>query len=116
MLKSQNNPTLMVEILAILSNLVIPNFDYKKLLSTYELMDFIEDWMIQILNMRDNNGKEDGIVENDDILLQLIIFLGNISKDENVPPMIAKTRILKLLVDSLMSIIQLIKLKKRMMK
>jgi hypothetical protein len=102
LLKSQETPDLLVEILAIVANLTIPEFDFKQLAASYGLIDFLTNWIYQTLNLRDSNGKSNGIVENDDIVLQCVILLGTMSLDENIPMVIAESQLLPLMVETLM--------------
>ncbi|KAJ2999415.1 Kinesin-associated protein 3 [Globomyces sp. JEL0801] len=107
MLNSMDNPELLVEILAILGNLTIAEFDFGKLASTYDLLSFLTNLMVKLIHPDQNtdSGEKpvgEGIDENDDILLQCIILLGTMSLDENMAPMVAKTPIFKLLIDAMM--------------
>jgi hypothetical protein len=101
MVKSTNDPEILVEILGILGNLLIPDFDFVKLAQTFSLFEFLA----HIINSCIRDGKtteSEGIDENDDILLRAIIVVGTMSLDEAVPPLVAKSKLLQLLVDTLM--------------
>lgn len=97
MLDSLQFPELLVEILGILANLSIPDFDFTKLAQTYDLLTFC----INILSpaSRHKEYNDEDVAEDDDILLEVITLLGTMSLDENMPSMISKTPTLQILVD-----------------
>jgi hypothetical protein len=100
MLNSLNIPEILVEILGILANLDIPNFDFCKLCETHDIFNFC----IGVLsNTTRRTDYEDDVAADDDILLEVLILLGTMSHDENIHTMIIKTPILKLLVDIMSS-------------
>lgn len=93
MQKSEPNVDLQIEILGILGNLDVPNFDFFKLVTTHDLISFIS----AKLSLHINNEVHDD--EDDDILLQVIIFLGLVSFDERVVELIAQTNIIEKLCE-----------------
>eukprot|EP00842_Homolaphlyctis_polyrhiza_P005073 jgi/Hompol1/5567/HPOL_000419-RA len=123
LLKSAANPDIMIEILGILGNLTIAEFDFGKLVATYDLFYFFTSIITAAVSHLHTNksGNErssgrqgtlqagpsasgsdlrtEGIAEDDDILLEVIILLGTMSLDENIAPMVASTNLLHLLID-----------------
>jgi hypothetical protein len=100
MLRSKDNPNLLVEILGILGNLIIPDFDFVKLSTSYRLLDFLSNVISDSIHQNDQENI--GIEENDDILLQAIILVGTMSIDDSMSDLISKSNILPLLVDTMM--------------
>lgn len=105
LLNSADNPDLMVEILGVLGNLNIPDFDWGKLAASYNLLDYLAAIITKSLRgtVETSESIGQGVEENDDILLQAIIVLGTMANDENIAPMVAQTSILKILVNTMMS-------------
>ncbi|KAJ3276056.1 Kinesin-associated protein 3 [Terramyces sp. JEL0728] len=103
LLNSSDNPDLLVEILGILGNLTIPDFDWGKLAASYNLLDFLAAVITKTLRGTGEKSENisQGVEENDDILLQCIIALGTMANDENIAPMIAQTNILKILINTM---------------
>ncbi|KAJ8324391.1 hypothetical protein QVD99_002423 [Batrachochytrium dendrobatidis] len=115
MLKSMSNPDVLIEILGIIGNLTIAEFDFKKLAVAYDLLQFIKNiFQTSIANTQmdsksfgisETNRKNsdltkiDGVCKNDDLLLQVIILLSTMSLDENISPMVATTNIIPLLIE-----------------
>lgn len=97
MLDSLQDPDLLIEILGIISNLSIPDFDFCKLCQTYDILSFCIN--IMSAATRVDQYHEVDVSADDDILLEVIILLGTMSLDENMHEMIANTPILNLLVD-----------------
>jgi hypothetical protein len=92
-----------VEVLGILGNLKIPDFDYEKFISCYQILDFLVRIIKKYMNADDNTTGEfpEGLSENDDILLQCLILIGTLSFDDAATTLVAKSPILDLLVDVL---------------
>lgn len=90
-------PELLVELLGIVSNLNIHEFDFAKLAQTYDMMSFF----ISILSSasRQNEYNEEDVAEDDDILLEVVVLIGTMLIDENIPEMVIQTPLLQLLVD-----------------
>ncbi len=106
LIKSEQNLELMVEILGIVANLTIPDFDYEKLVKTYNLVDFLSrrfNFSIQKSKYSNDEHSAGGIEEDDDVLLQSIILFGTIANDEAVVPLVAKSMLLPMLVQIMMS-------------
>ena len=99
---SQSTPDLLVEILGILGNLTIAEFDFAKLATSYDLLSLfrtIFSSSISGISLSNTKGKTHGIDEEDDVLLEVVIFIGTMGVDENVAPMMISNNILKLLID-----------------
>ncbi|KAI8809755.1 kinesin-associated protein-domain-containing protein [Cladochytrium replicatum] len=113
LLKS-SSPEITVEVLGILANLTIPDFDFAKLAEAYGLLGWISRRLSQgcadlrgsnpnasrmSAQQQQNEGIRGGIAEDDDILLETISWLGTMANDENIPRMVASTNIIFLLMD-----------------
>ena len=81
MLEPNLEVEILVELIRILSNLKIPNFDYLKLLTSYGLKDFLLDKMNQSLVSHDY----------DYILLNCITAFSNFSLDSNSAKLISES-------------------------
>lgn len=111
LLKNTNSPEILVEILGILSSINIPDFDFAKLADAYQLLPFIEKRLekaskspsnlIDASSDRGGNTQllRSGLTDDDDITLELIIFVGTMCNDEGIAPIIAKTNIISTLLD-----------------
>ncbi|KAI9328528.1 kinesin-associated protein-domain-containing protein [Obelidium mucronatum] len=118
LLKNSNNPAIFVEVMGILGNLNIPDFDFAKLAHAYSLVDMVQKTLasaVSTISERNDKRKKkrlldedeegmsmgagEGLMENDDITLEAIILLGTMAHDENIAPMVAKTETIPLLMD-----------------
>ncbi|KAJ3016484.1 UNVERIFIED_CONTAM: Kinesin-associated protein 3 [Siphonaria sp. JEL0065] len=119
LLKNSGNPSIFVEVLGIVANLNIPDFDFAKLAQAYALVDLVQKRLTSAVlavsekreeKKKKKRGLEDdedgmvlgageGLMENDDITLEAIILLGTMAHDENIAPMVAKTDTIPLLMD-----------------
>ena len=106
LLKSENNRGLFVELVGILACLDIADFDFSKLTKTYDIHTLLEKHLFDSLSSENSkNVKENSsIYPDDDITLQIIIFLGTMIKDISIVPIIAKTNIPQTLVNLIISI------------
>ncbi|KAJ3093007.1 Kinesin-associated protein 3 [Quaeritorhiza haematococci] len=115
LLKAFNTPDLLVEILGILGNLTIPDFDFAKLAEAYNLLDYVSKWLSTVITQTgaparspSTNGAGagadgSGISSNDDVTLEMIVLLGTMASDEGIAPMIARTNILPILMEMMMA-------------
>ncbi|KAJ3186592.1 hypothetical protein HDU85_007412 [Gaertneriomyces sp. JEL0708] len=102
--KCAGKPELLVEILGILSNLTIPDFDFAKLAEAYDLLGFISSHLNSALALlSEDGGKGIGLTEDDDVTLEVINLLGTMAADESLGPMILKTTILQKLLDMMIA-------------
>ncbi|KAH6591972.1 hypothetical protein BASA50_008371 [Batrachochytrium salamandrivorans] len=123
MLDSLSNADVLIEILGILGNLTIAEFDFGKLAIAYDLLYVIKKIIYAAVsssnidsrrigsttavsrnsaidyNKIGSKNKLEGVAEDDDILLQTIILLSTMSLDENISPMVASANLLPLLID-----------------
>ncbi|KAJ3286978.1 Kinesin-associated protein 3 [Rhizoclosmatium sp. JEL0117] len=123
LLKNVSNPDVFVEVMGIVGNLTIPDFDFAKLAQAYGLVDLVQKKLASAVAAaseqrskhekkrskrgdrdRDEDDEEEGrnwegLMENDDITLEAIILLGTMLHDENIAPMVAKTETIQLLMD-----------------
>lgn len=92
-----------VEILGILSSLLIPDFNYHKLVSSFNLLQPISELMSKCLQPSSPSTKTDESLldVSDDILLQCIILLSTFAEDEEVAPIVVKTVLLDLVVEAM---------------
>ena len=95
-----------VEILGILSCLLIPDFNYHKLITTFNLLDPVSALMSKCLQPSSTSstaktGDESLLGVSDDILLQCIILLSTFAEDEAVAPLVVKTILLDLVVEAM---------------
>ncbi|KAJ3293590.1 Kinesin-associated protein 3 [Borealophlyctis nickersoniae] len=102
--KPTTPPAILVELLGLLGNLTIPDFDFAKLAEAYNLIDFISRRLAAAVagaggSSGNSPEKEGGITEEDDITLEVVILLGTMGNDGDVAPMIARTNVLGLLID-----------------
>jgi hypothetical protein len=102
--KASIHMDVLVEVLGIFSTLTIPNFDYCKLAQEYNLLEFIQGILSK--NIIQANKSENGIDENDDVLLEIIIFTGVLLGNEGLHDLMSKSTIPKLLVDLLSGLIE----------
>ncbi|KAJ3115068.1 Kinesin-associated protein 3 [Phlyctochytrium bullatum] len=105
-LKNMANPEVMVEVLGIFGVLTIPDFDYAKLAEAYNLIGFIENQLmiaIRAAEISKGQGSNAGLTENDDIVLEVVVLLGTMAHDENIPPMIGKSNLIHLLMDLMLA-------------
>ncbi len=89
MLKS-SSPDVIVEIMGLLGSLIIDDFDYAKLVQSYNLLGFVSKCLL--------TGSADS-----DVLLEAVILTGTLVRDENVIPLLLETNIVNSLLDILMS-------------
>lgn len=101
LLKSIETSTqdLTFELLGILANLTIPDFDYHKLVTSYNLLDVLAKVMQQSLSQSSESKDSGGLDESDDVLLECIMTLGTLAEDESIAPLIVASPILELLVE-----------------
>lgn len=110
--KSVSQPDILVELLGILGNLSIPDFDYAKLSTTYNLHDFIA---CRLQASAESIGTETqssilpieargGLNEDDDVLLEFIILLGTMAIDDAFAPLVLKSNVIPTLMELMMSI------------
>jgi hypothetical protein len=102
MLGSTQQPELLVEILGILGNLLIPDFDFVKLSKTFNLLDFLASLIADSLQSSKAKTANVGIDENDDLLVQSIVLLSTMSIDEAMPKLVSQSKLLPLMVDTMM--------------
>jgi hypothetical protein len=82
---------LLIEVLGILSNLSIPDFDYAKLITSFNLLEIISKLMSKCLQTPSRSKDEDSMLDlGDDILLESINLLCTFSLDEAVAPLLVK--------------------------
>ncbi|KAI8916105.1 kinesin-associated protein-domain-containing protein [Gorgonomyces haynaldii] len=93
-LASTNNQEVLVELLGILGNLVIPEFDFAKLVETYDFLSYLYSLLMPSSRKQDTRLNTQGVAEDDDVLLEVVILIGTMALDENIPPKIAQTQIL----------------------
>lgn len=107
-----NNPEVQVEILGMIAALQIPDFDWAKLAETYDLFSWITRRIqVNIQQSRTDDGptrfagQQDfvGLTEDDDIILELVILIGNMAMDDGCIPLFLKHGILNQLMDILVT-------------
>eukprot|EP00656_Telonema_subtile_P049943 TRINITY_DN6335_c0_g1_i2.p1 TRINITY_DN6335_c0_g1~~TRINITY_DN6335_c0_g1_i2.p1 ORF type:complete len:692 (-),score=245.79 TRINITY_DN6335_c0_g1_i2:174-2249(-) len=86
--KQTANPDLLVEVLGTLGNLTGKEVDFPALIHEYGLIAFFEQHL------------RSGVVE-DDILLEVIVFIGTVCHDPQVAPMVANSSLVQALFDLL---------------
>ncbi|KAJ3039310.1 Kinesin-associated protein 3 [Rhizophlyctis rosea] len=103
LLKPSTPPDLQPELLGILSNLTILNFDWAKLANAYGLFDFISTKLkYAIAAVGDGGGAKmegSGIMEDDDVTLEIVILVGTMAGDEGIAEMAVRSRVLEGLMD-----------------
>lgn len=97
LVKKPREPDMQVEILALLSALSIPDFDFAKLSKTYKFMD----WITMKLNGFLENDSE--LSENDDIILELVKLIGTMSEDVGFLPLVVQYNTIPLLLNLISS-------------
>ena len=85
---AQGHTDLLVECLGTLGNLTLPSLDFAKLLTTYQLTEFIYRLLLPSM-------------AEDDVALECVIFIGTIASDEGIGSLLASSRIIHALVDLL---------------
>lgn len=86
--KQTANPDLLVEVLGTLGNLTANEVDFPALINEYGLIAFFEQHL------------RSGVVE-DDILLEVIVFIGTVCHDPQVAPMVANSSLVQALFNLL---------------
>ncbi|KAJ3266811.1 Kinesin-associated protein 3 [Chytriomyces hyalinus] len=112
LLKSSDVPEVFVEVIGIIANLTIPDFDFAKLAKTYSLVELVQKKLADAVEFArrvaaatlerardDADESEDGLAPDDDITLEAIILLGTMAHDENIAPMVSKTNAIPLLME-----------------
>ena len=97
LVNSAHQSELLVELLGLMGNLVIPDFDFVKLAENYDLINFCAGLLSKY------STSTGGIGEDDDILLETVIFIGTMTQDENIPALLIKTPIISLLIQVMSS-------------
>jgi hypothetical protein len=87
MLAQSEKTELLVEYVGMLSLLNIPDFDYCKLVKSYHLLDFFCNTLSSCLKQKGN----------DDILLSVVVWIGNVMQDEQVMQLIAHSPLISIL-------------------
>lgn len=111
--RSLNNPDLLVELIGMLGNLSIPDFDFCKLSEAYKLHDFIANSLNRAATASRQQsarpgtakgGSEmgSGISDDDDITLEMINLLATMAADDGMAVVIAKTTIIQSLLELMM--------------
>jgi hypothetical protein len=93
-----------VEVIGILSNIDIPDFDYAKLVTKYNLLGLftrILNAAIASSSVLRSNSEASGIMgtEEDDLYLEAIVWIGAIAVDENMGGLIAGSNLIPLLLE-----------------
>ncbi|KAJ3092909.1 Kinesin-associated protein 3 [Physocladia obscura] len=119
LLKNTSNHTVFVEVLGIIGNLNIPDFDFAKLAQAYSMVDLVQRKLTSAVaddshrvaashkkstakKRNDDEAAEragEGLSEDDDVTLEVIVLLGTMAHDENIAPMVAKTDTIRLLME-----------------
>lgn len=113
MFKSLSSPEILVEVLGILGNLSIPDFDFAKLSEAYKLHDFISNSLAraatasrqQTLRPATAKGGQEvmsGLADDDDITLEIINLLSTMVVDDGMAVIVAKTSIIQSLLELMM--------------
>ena len=84
-----------------LASLTIPDFDFRKLASSYNLLAFLGNLMTTSLAKGDS--EEMNLGDDDDVLLECIILIGTMALDEAIHPLVCQTKLLDQLVSVLKS-------------
>lgn len=79
---------LLVETLGILGNITIPQFDYEKLLTDYDLLLWMNDHLLPD-------------AADDDLVLQVVVLLGTVLVDESCAEQVARSGIVQNLIELL---------------
>eukprot|EP00050_Salpingoeca_kvevrii_P021998 m.119622 g.119622 ORF g.119622 m.119622 type:complete len:749 (-) comp9559_c0_seq2:85-2331(-) len=88
LLNSCHDDDILVEVVGILGNIDVENFDYEKLIVEYQLLDFILDKLMP------------GAAK-DDLILEVIILLGTVLADEKCAELVADTELVSSLIEVL---------------
>ena len=84
-----------IECLGILCNIgTIPNFDFTKCIKSYQIMPFL-------ISTLSKSSESTSLNENDDLLLEVIVLIGNMLNDPSVIPILLDSGIPKLIVNLL---------------
>lgn len=113
--KSLSNPDMLVEILGLLGNLSIPEFDFAKLSEAYKLHDFISNSLSRVAaSCRQQTSRpatakgglemSSGLADDDDITLEIINLLSTMVADDGMAIIVAKTSIMQSLLEVMMGI------------
>lgn len=92
---SLDNPDLVQEILGIVGNLTLKEFDFRKLAETHSLLPFCTEIILSSLR----KSEKDEYNDKDGVLLMVISLLGTMTLDESILPDIARSEIPSLLVE-----------------
>lgn len=90
---------ILVELIRIVGNLKVSNFDYSMLDSSFGLIEFLLEKVDSVLGKSSDGSAH----ENDDLLLNCIILLGNMALDSNTTSRIIDSN----LFESISSILRL---------
>lgn len=116
LLKSRENPSIFVELLGICSSLNIADFDFAKLIETFDLIKLFEGYLVKFLENKPANKqsirtslqhkthhdhflKSTDISPDDDVLLEIVIWIGTVIQDDGVYEMFAQSRVIDLMID-----------------
>ncbi|KAJ3038924.1 Kinesin-associated protein 3, partial [Rhizophlyctis rosea] len=109
LLKPTTPPDLQVEILGILSNLTIPNFDWAKLANAFNLFDFIiiklKEAIAAVGGALGGGGgvggrpEGSGIMEDDDLVLEVVVLVGTMAGDEGLAKEVLRCGVVEVLMD-----------------
>ena len=86
LLDPETEADLMVEVVGLLANLSIPDFDYAAFVSEFELLDFISERLLPD-------------AASDDVVLQLVMLLGTVLADDECAQLVARSGIIESLVE-----------------
>ncbi|KAJ3201946.1 Kinesin-associated protein 3 [Clydaea vesicula] len=101
--KSLQIPELCVELIGILGNLSILEFDFAKLSEAYKLDEFISNFLQKsVKNLKQKEPGGGGLADDDDITLEIIVLLGTMAADDGMAPIIARSNIIQSLLELMM--------------
>ena len=99
LVKKSNETDMQVEIVALFSALNIRDFDHAKLAKTYNVMD----WLMIRLKECINLSGDDGAGENDDLVLEIVKWIGTMAEDEGFLPMVVTYNVIPAFLDIMAS-------------
>eukprot|EP01137_Pigoraptor_chileana_P023966 Opistho-2@91147 len=88
LMKKTREDELLVEVLGILGNMNIAQFDFRKLLTDYDLVPFINERLLP--------GAAD-----DDVVLEIVILVGTLASDDSCGETLAQSGVINNLIDLL---------------
>ena len=96
-------PELSVEVLGIFSTLTIPDFDWAKLSEHFNLISWMATSLASLTKASDSavyDGDDHrGIIPDDDVVLEIVVLLGNMAHDDGIVPLIFQHNVIPVLME-----------------